>query len=300
MSAMLQQKSTLIVDLDNTLFDWVNLWHATFTALMREVTQQTGLELVDLEPEIRAIHQRHGTSEYAFLLSDLSALAPFRGTRPANEAFAVAISASRAARRANLRLYPTVAESLLSIKGAGCQIIAYTESLRYYSFYRLKRLGLDGVIDVLYSPHDHDVPEDVPRFYSEEYYSFRFTQHRFTPVGELKPNPDILRTILSECETHSADAVYIGDSRHKDIAMANDVGLDCAWAKYGEAQDHEAYELLKRVTHWTDDDVQREEEIRSRSVQPTIVLEKALAEIFEHFTFAERHQSKSSVVDLTA
>jgi hypothetical protein len=31
----------------------------------------------------------------------------------------------------------------------------------FYSAYRLKRFGLDGVIDVLFSPKDHEVPAGV-------------------------------------------------------------------------------------------------------------------------------------------
>lgn len=287
-------KTTLIVDLDNTLFDWVGLWHATFTALMDEVTRLTDYRLEDLESEIRSVHQKHGTSEYAFLLSHLKALEPYRTGRPAHEAFESAIVAARVARRAKLCLYPTVADSLLAIKGSGCQIVAYTESLRYYSFYRIKRLGLDGVLDYLYSPEDHEVPEDRPRFYSDDFYAFRFTRHRFTPKGELKPNPDILRAILEECGAAVENAVYVGDSRFKDIAMAEDVGMDSVWAKYGEAQDGEAYALLKRVTHWTDEDVQREAQIRERAVVPQVTLDKAFGQVFDYFRFADWHRSRST------
>jgi phosphoglycolate phosphatase len=285
-----RRKSTLIVDLDNTLFDWVGLWFATFSAMMNKVSEQTGIALEFMEPEIRAIHQLRRTSEYAFLLSDITALEAYRAGRPATEAFVDAIRAFRETRRAKLALYPKVAETLLAIKGAGTQIIAYTESLRYYSFYRLKRLGLDGVIDFLYSPADHDVPSELDRFYREDFYGFQYTQHRFTPPGELKPNPTLLLAIVGECRADTESVAYVGDSLHKDIAMAQSAGIDCAWAKYGEAQDSEAYSLLKRVTHWTDEDVKREAEIRAKPVTAELILKSGFDEILDLFHFSDRHR----------
>jgi hypothetical protein len=65
-------KKVLITDLDNTLFDWVALWCACFTAMMNKVVEISGIPVEDLKPEIRRVHQRHGTSEYSFLLEGTS------------------------------------------------------------------------------------------------------------------------------------------------------------------------------------------------------------------------------------
>src|SRR4051794_21961380 len=61
----------------------------------------------------------------------------------------------------NLKLYPSVFPSLWELKKRGTKIVAYTESMSFYSAYRLKRFGLDGVIDALFSPEDHIVPAGV-------------------------------------------------------------------------------------------------------------------------------------------
>jgi len=275
----MQNKILAVVDFDNTLFDWVHVWYSCFNAMMQEVELITGLSVEDLADEIRPVHQEHGTSEYAFLLEALPSLKPFLGEKAASEVFSKAIRAFRSTRKKELRLYPTVADTLLRIKGAGSRIAIYTESQSFYSFYRLKRLGLDGVVDRIYTPPDHEVPEDFiangGRHYSRNFYHLRHTQHHHTPVGELKPNPHLLSQILTDFDVAKSEAVYIGDSRQKDVAMATDAGVDYAWAAYGEAQDTHKYELLKLVTHWTDDDVQRENE---------------MSQIFEHYKFAEYQQ----------
>lgn len=284
-------KILAIFDFDNTLFDWVHVWYTCFDAMMAEVEIKTGLSVRDLAAEIRAVHQKYGTSEYAFLLDEIPTLKSHLKGNLASEVFEDAILAFRKARKRELRLYPTVAETLLKIKGSGARIAIYTESQSFYSFYRLKRLGLDGVVDRIYTPPDHDLPdrflENGGRYYNTNYYQLRYSEHRHTPAGELKPNPDLLAQIVCDFDVSRDDTIYIGDSRHKDVAMAEDAGVDYAWASYGEAQDTEAYEMLKMVTHWSDEDVERERHIRERDVQAKIVLDKSLSQILDRYSFSE-------------
>lgn len=288
------KKILAIFDFDNTLFDWVHVWHSCFTAMMDEVERKTGLSVKDLASEIRPVHQAHGTSEYAFLLESLPSLCSYIGSNRASEFFSDAIRAFRRARKKELVLYPTVAETLLRIKGTGARIAIYTESQSFYSFYRLKRLGLDGVIDRIYTPPDHDLPdrflESGGRHYGRDYYHLRFSEHRHTPAGELKPNPDLLSQVITDFGVLKEQAVYVGDSLHKDVAMAKDAGVDYGWAAYGEAQDTQAYELLKLVTHWSDEDVAREHLIRTRAVTADIVLRDSLSQVLDYFEFSEYQQ----------
>lgn len=57
---------------------------------------------------------------------------------------------------------------------------------------------------------------------------------------------------------HPAEVAYLGDSLMKDIAMAQGAGVLDVHAAYGQAQNRPEYDLLRRVTHWTDADVARE------------------------------------------
>tara|TARA_R110001606_G_scaffold58887_9_gene140495 strand:- start:5536 stop:6420 length:885 start_codon:yes stop_codon:yes gene_type:complete len=294
METVMQNKILAVFDFDNTLFDWVHVWFHCFKAMMDEVELATDLSINDLADEIRPVHREHGTSEYAFLLEALPSLQPFLDGQPASKVFNNAIRAFRSTRKKELKLYPSVADTLLKIKGSGSRIAIYTESQSFYSFYRLKRLGLDGVIDRIYTPPDHEIPEGFVanggRHYSRDFYHLRYTEHRHTPVNELKPNPDLLSQIITDFGVAKGDAVYVGDSLQKDVAMAKDAGIDYAWAAYGEAQETEAYEVLKMVTHWTDEDVKREKEIRSRDVAADIVLRSDMSELLNHYKFAEYQQ----------
>lgn len=284
--------SILITDLDNTLFDWLAMWHAAFSALLDELVRISGVPEDELLDEIRSVHQRYGTSEYAFLIEELTCVRrPQESREEVLQRFEPAIRAYGAARKETLRLYPGVLETLKRLRKQGVVVAGYTESFAYYSNYRVRKLGLDGLLQVLYSPPDHDLPPGISRqsvrSYPPDHYRFQETEHRHTPAGEHKPQPDLLAHIVRSLGGDLEDAVYVGDSLLKDVAMAQDAGVRDVLAEYGRTQDRQAYELLKRVTHWTDEDVAREKRLLERPpVQPAYVLVDSFAELLDLFDFS--------------
>jgi phosphoglycolate phosphatase-like HAD superfamily hydrolase len=290
------RKSILITDVDNTLLDWVEIWHASFSAMLEELIRLSGLPSELLVREIRTIHQREGTSEYAFIIEELHCLRHAAGKVPMLEFYEPAIRAYGNARAEALALYPGVAEFLQGLRERGVLIVAYTESLAFYTAYRFRKLGLDRIIDFLYSPPDHDLPggrkAESLRRYPPEHYRMARTVHRHTPKNELKPNPDILCSIIAEVGGSISQAVYVGDSKMKDIAMAQQAGVLDVHAAYGVAQHREAYELLRAVTHWPDSHVMGERAATENGqIRPTIVLKERLADLDNHVSFGRFHGS---------
>lgn len=279
-------KKLLITDVDNTLFDWQEIWYRSFSAMMEQVFRISGVDADTIYDEIKEVHQRHGTSEYSYLLADLPTLKQRYGDTVLS-VMEPAISAFRAARAKYLCLYPNVLETLQALRSRGVVIAAYTESLAFYTSYRFRKLGLDQVIDYLYSPPDHKLPVNDPslmRMYEPSHYQLARTVHRHTPLGEVKPNPDILLTIIEEVGFTPVETVYVGDSTTKDIQMAQDAGVLDVHASYGVVQHKAEYELLRRVTHWTTEMVEREREnLRSQGVKATIALPKSIDGILHLF-----------------
>jgi FMN phosphatase YigB (HAD superfamily) len=300
----LLKKTALITDLDNTLFDWVDLWYKCFSAMLNEIVRISGLPRETLIPEIRAVHQKYGTSEYSLLIEELSSLRPLLKGRPATEIFASAIEAYREQRRQNLNLFPTVAETLLKIKGRGTRIIGYTESMGFYSNYRIRRLGLDGVLDYVFCPEDHVLPPGLTseklRAYPASHYELRYTKQLFTPKGSKKPDTVVLNAIISDLALVKSDCVYVGDNLVKDVAMALDCGVEDAWAEYGQAHKRPEYKLLQDATHWTPEEVEREQKIKAREhVHPTHTLAKSFSQILDHFEFRDFHMDRPKLTDET-
>ena len=282
---------TLILDLDNTLFDWFAVWYGSFEPVYREILSATGLPPAEVDASIRRVHQRRRTSEYTFLLEELDVLEGMRAEGDIRQRFQGALERSRRGRDQNLRLYPGVFRCLWDIKKRGTKIVAYTESMGFYSAYRLKRFGLDGVIDVLFSPEDHEVPTGVSveklRRLPDEFYELQITEVRHTPPGELKPNPRVLLDIIKSVGATPDRCAYVGDSLFKDVAMARDVRAFDIHAQYGESQRRPEYALLQQVSHWTEADVEREKQITARGhdFEPTAVLKETFAELFIYCDF---------------
>jgi len=286
----LQRVALLVTDLDNTLYDWFAMWYPAFSSLLEAVCSQSGVPRSVLLPEIRTIHQERGTSEYSYLLSELPSLRKLHPPDEIAKIYEEAIHTYRSMRQKNLHLYPGVRNALDRIKELGVPIVVYTESLGFYSSWRLRELRLDGVVDYLYSPPDHGFPDGVTpemlRSRPPEAYQLKNTEHRETPRGILKPGVQILQGILQDMGTSASETVYVGDSLMKDVAMAQDVGVFDVLAKYGAVHDQAAYRLLQQVSHWTEEDVQREERINERpNVTPSYVLPRRFDEIFGFFKF---------------
>jgi FMN phosphatase YigB (HAD superfamily) len=289
--------SLIITDLDNTLFDWILMWHSGFSAMLEKLVKNSGIQQKILEADIQTVFQKHGTSEYAFLIGEIPCLLALHPDEDLTVVYKEAIDAYRIARKNTLKLYPGVTDTLKTLKSRGCMVVAYTESMEFYTMRRIKKLELDGLLDYVYSPPDHGKPTDHKRYYDDSHYTLQHTIQRFTPFGELKPNPHILKKIIQDegINAITDKTIYIGDSLMKDIAMAQDAGVRDVYAKYGLAQNTIAYEQLRRVTHWTIEEVEREKLINaSREVTPSFVLDKSFDQILDLFEFVPHNEKNFS------
>ncbi len=148
--------SVLITDLDNTLYDWVEVWYQSFRAMLDRVVEASGVPEEILLSEIKAVHQKHGTSEYAFLLEELPSLQAKHPVLDIPGIYSEAIHSYRRARKEHLKLFPRVEETLRTIKARGCTIVAYTESMAFYTNYSPS--GEDREWSIMVIPADGSGP----------------------------------------------------------------------------------------------------------------------------------------------
>ena len=257
---------------------------------------KSGISRKELTDEIKAVHRKHGTSEYAFLIEELPSLRKLYPDQNLAEVFDDAVHVYRKARARTLCLYPGIRETLSVLKDRRCLIVGLTESMAFYTNYRVRALDLDGIFDILYCPEGHDLPANLTReqamMYPTERYNLNHTVPRYMPRGELKPNPDLLLSIIDDIGIQKEDAVYIGDSLIKDVAMAQAAGVADIHAKYGVSRHKEEHELLRAVTHWPQEDAERDEQLSEKHVTPTYVLRSSYGELFDQFEF-HGHNSRA-------
>ncbi|MCT7567822.1 HAD family hydrolase [Aliarcobacter butzleri] len=280
----------VITDLDNTLYDWFTPWYKAYKFFIDSVVEHTDIKEKDLLNEIKVIHQKHGTAEYSFdfLLNELNI---FQEKYPKDKIDDLKHKFYKT-KKNYLKLYPGVMETLCLLKDKGCIIVAYTESMGFYANDRIRKLGLDGIIDKLYSPEEHDIPQTFEAYYSADYYKFKRTKHSYLPLNHKKPDKDILNNIISQFDFKKDEILYIGDSLTKDIKMAKDVGILDVHAEYGLSHNKEEYELLKKVTHWTDEEVEKEKNTTKEHIEPSYTLKASFTELLTEFRFNQNTEKE--------
>ena len=262
---MKKRVNLLITDLDDTIWDWLHMWHASFSPYLDNISRSTGIKQDQLISEFRIIHQKYGTSECSYAYKELKSLKHDHIDTIEDESKGQSIITKYHEDRKNsLKLHDGVYKTLHILKQSGIKIVGFTESNVSYAKFRIKSTGLDGVFDCIYSTEDHKIPETVQGFYpvDEDYREPEFTRFEILPAGTKKPDPGILLNIISRMEGQINNTIYIGDKLDRDIYMASLAAVTSVHAAYGHVINDESYELLKKVTHWSEEDIQREIEFK--------------------------------------
>jgi len=260
----------LITDLDNTLYDWVTFFTASFRGMVNELALVLDVPEEVLLEEFKAVHQRYGNSEQPFAVLELPSLQRKLAGLSRQEVLDKidpVLHRFNSIRKRTLSLYPGVAETLSEIRDAGVKIVGHTETILANSYWRLRTLGIDGYFRRLYTLEGKDAIHvasdsrwvDPPADFVT-----------VVPRDERKPNP---RLLLDICRHEGADpelTFYLGDSLVRDVAMAKEAAVTAIWARYGTRYDPACWTYLVKVTHWTDEDVDRERNLKAKygSVTP--------------------------------
>lgn len=263
----------VVCDLDNTVYDWVSYYVPAFDALIAELERSAGVDERALLASFQRAHQAHGTSEYAFVLSELDVLRDAEALAARSGGLHPAIAAFRREARLRLRLYPGVRETLRALRAQHRTVAAYTDAMTAYADARIAQLGLTDLVDELIATADHPVPpgalDSLSYFPIAQFSQRSAVKHMELPGHLRKPNPEALLALLDRYDAHPEEAMYVGDSLTRDISMAQAGGLHDVYAAYGRSYSPDLWARLVRVTHWTNEDVQREQRLAETPITPT-------------------------------
>src|SRR5690606_17667652 len=137
----------VITDLDDTIWDWVEMWYSSFSPYLERIAVETGIEIDLLKSDFKKLHQKYGTTEISFAYKELESINPdFHPLFENSSEFSKSILHEyNSNKKNNLKMYEGVLDTLKFIKGKGAKIVAFTESNVFFTKYRIKHLMLDGI-----------------------------------------------------------------------------------------------------------------------------------------------------------
>lgn len=273
----------LITDLDDTLYSWIGFFIPAFYGMVEELSHILNKESTTLLKEYKQIHQQKGSVEYPYATLYLpSVVNAYPGDTPEErlQKLDTVFHRFNSIRKKHLELYPHVKATLTQISQMGIKIVGYTESAEENGFYRLQKLGIAHLFQHVYvSDSQYERPDYLP------------SSEKTRVVHGKKPNPELLRQICVQESVPVTETVYIGDSITKDIYMAKVAGVTSVLCKYpcDPQAANDLYQKLVTISHWTDEDFQREKEIKqicqSNDIRPDYTVDsfKQLIDIIRLF-----------------
>lgn len=246
----------LVTDLDNTLYDWVTFFATAYHAMAAELARILDIDVRQVNSEFSEINRQYGTLEHPYAALQLKSVKHrFSGctTAEVGRALDEAFHAFNKSREESLLTYPGVEGTLDILSANGVTVVGHTEAPVINALYRLNKLGIAQYFTHLYTRKSAPVNRPWPEK------SLEFVGRQPTvvtvPDSERKPNPRLLLDIASKENAIPSDSYYLGDSLHKDIAMAKEAGFVAIWAKYGTKYSQEKWKILLDITPWTSEEV---------------------------------------------
>jgi HAD superfamily hydrolase (TIGR02253 family) len=212
---------SIVFDLDNTLVDFMAMKRQAIEAAI-DAMLDAGLELerVEIRTRIDAIYKERGI-EYQQVFDDLI----FGILNEINHRIlAAGVIAYRRAREAALKPYPHVTATLMQLLRRGIKLAVLTDAPSREAWLRLCHIGFHHIFSVAVT---------------------------FDETGERKPAAKPFLTVLNRLESEPHEALMVGDWAERDIVGAKAVGMQTAFARYGDSfgtQNHGADFDLADIT----------------------------------------------------
>jgi FMN phosphatase YigB (HAD superfamily) len=271
-----KDRPLLITDLDNTIYNWVDFYAPSFRAMVHVLSREMGLGEEAIIDEFRAVYGEKGSLEYSFSVQELPSVR-CRGDHEVSRLVMVAKGAFSRVREAHLRPYPGVKETLTWLLREGVVIVGATNAPMQQAEGRLRHLYLDRCFSGLAGWEGHDIPAGIPLMAAIKQRAVEGKYRSHVEVlwplhqSELKPSPTGYLRIMEQVGASPESTYVVGDSLHKDVRPALQVGATGVWARYGSAFEKKNFDTLLKITHWSSEKVSAVYD--EQAVEPTYTID---------------------------
>jgi len=239
-------KKALILDLDNTLYNWMDAYANSFREQTIFLCKSLDVKEDVILRDFKNIFKKYNSVEVPNAVYQLSIwntcnLSEQESKYIQEKSLKIFLESWKK----NIKLFPKVEEALNWARDLGFLIFAYSDAFAFWIDFRLSTLNIQKYFDNIFAMTDNKISDSDIVINSE-----RHCEITFVDPSEMKPNTLILRRILDEYEIKKEHAYFVGDSKTKDIRTARQIGICDIWAKYGLKYKRENGRLLSRITPW--------------------------------------------------
>lgn len=233
----------LVLDLDNTLYCWMDAFAPGLDAQITYIAKKTGMTKKCIRESFKSVFHKHGSVEIVDAADELGiwaqtnlACTEIKYIKKQSTELFFKVFAD------NLALFPTVLETLKWAKKNDILLFAFSDGRAFWINFRLEYLDITDYFEKIY------VMEDEP---TDEGKSVLCKQMVTLPVCKIKPSTFILDEIMKDYHVNKEDVYVVGDSKNKDIRTAKLAGVNEIWAQYGMNYSQKSRRLLSSITPWT-------------------------------------------------
>ena len=194
----------IIFDLDNTLLDFMKMKRQAVRAGIESMIE-AGLT-VDQDKSVDRIFELYEAKGWENQQIFDIFLEEIHGKVDA-KFLAAGIVAYRRAREANLKVYPNVNQTLVSLGKMGLKLAIVSDAPRREAWMRIFYLNLHHVFDIVLT---------------------------FDDTGVRKPSPKPFEMALDQLSVKADEAIMIGDWPERDVEGAKQLGIKIIYARYGD------------------------------------------------------------------
>lgn len=239
-------RKAIILDLDNTLYNWIDAFTPSFKAQVFYLSSHTGISESALLNSFKAVFKDFGSVEIPDAVYKLDVWKEKNfDSSIIKKIQDNSLNIFLEKWQENLHLFPEVKETLNLIRERGIMIFGLSDAFSYWSNFRLKTLNIMNIFDYVFATNnDKILSSSIVR---QEIIARKIVQ---IASDINKPNTTILDRISKDYGIDKRNIFMIGDSLEKDIMTAQLAGVVDIWAQYGTIHGRENGYYLGRVTPW--------------------------------------------------
>ena len=236
----------LILDLDNTLYNWGDAFLPSLRAMTHKLSSEFGVSEEDVLADFRNVYRDHGSVEYPAALGELELWKRLGITGEEKARFETLVGkVFSITYRKRLHLFPNVEEVLEWAREEGIVVVGLSDAWERWVCLRLRALGIEKYFDGLYTWHREPWFEGRRRHRSSIRRRFQLS------TSELKPNREVVERVLGDFGLEKSTTYMVGDSLAKDIRAAQAAGVVDVWARYGTHLSERNLKTLREITPWS-------------------------------------------------